>query len=241
MPYSPQLSIITAAFEVGAALWILRRGGRNRHLAASLLLLLAGYQGLEWLACATPSRLWLARLAFADVAWLPPVGILLVVRLVDSKRRWPHYLARAFMGAAGVASVAALLLPGFISGTICQAVFATYRTHAAFAYTAYGVFYDLGLLTMIFGGLWGMVRVEDPTRRAMLADFVGGSLAFVLAALMTLVAVPEARGASPSILCHYALLLAVAILHMAHREPAGIRAQPTSGDGLKLSNYQGQT
>jgi hypothetical protein len=219
MPYSPTLSVFTAAFELILAVWIWRGGG-ERAIKRPLVLmlgLLAGYQLLEVLVCQSGGSPMLSRLAFADIVWLPPVGIWLIVRLAQPASPWPARVAKALLGLTGAWTLAVLTVPDFLTVTVCQAVFATYHTDLPLMYDLYGVFYDLGLMGLVFSGLAAAAFCEDAHRRRLIATFVAGNLAFILAALMTMVTVPATRGASPSILCHYALSLAAAMGWMGWR------------------------
>src|SRR5512136_1228108 len=91
MHYSPILGIATAAFEILVALWALTGPGRRDivRITSAVLLLLAGYQLTEVLICAAdPAYGFLPRLAFIDVTWLPPLGLLLCSRLFAPRSRF---------------------------------------------------------------------------------------------------------------------------------------------------------
>jgi len=63
--------MVTAAFEIGAAVWVLRGPGRRAILrtTAAILLFLAGYQIVEVAICSVaPGYGFLPRLAFVVVA-----------------------------------------------------------------------------------------------------------------------------------------------------------------------------
>ena len=233
MPYSPTLSLFTAAFELILAVWIARGGGERvvKRALILMLALLAGYQLLEVLVCQSGGSPMLSRLAFADIVWLPPLGIWLIVRLARPASPWPRRAALATLGLAGAWSVAALTVPDFLTVTVCQAAFATYHTDLPLMYDLYGLFYDLGLMGLVFGGLAALVYCEDNARRRLIATFVAGNLAFILAALTTMLTVPATRGASPSILCHYALSLAAAMGWMGWRiqDPRPSEARDVGG------------
>ncbi|PKN54291.1 MAG: hypothetical protein CVU56_27360 [Deltaproteobacteria bacterium HGW-Deltaproteobacteria-14] len=217
--YSPALSIATAAFELGAAAWALRGPGRPEVLRplALLLVLLAGYQVAEVFVCAAPHDVFWARVAFADVVWLPPVGWLLLLRLArPERRRWGHLTAGAF-AIAGFFTVWVFADPRFVTGSVCQAVFASY-THPTLALEAYGAFYHLGLWGMIGGGIAALVHLDGPRERAHVADFLAGTVTFVVLALTTEVVYAPARDATPSIMCHYALALAIFLARVIWRE-----------------------
>ncbi len=109
MTYSPVLAMVTAAFEIAAAVWVLRGPGRRAILrtTAAILVFLAGYQIVEVAICsAAPGYGFLPRLAFMVVSWLPPLGILLVALLLGPARpsgAWVRLLhARFRLGDRGL-------------------------------------------------------------------------------------------------------------------------------------------
>jgi len=221
LAYSPTLSIATAAFELTAAAWVLRAQGRREVLrtVAATLVFLAGYQLLEVFVCHAPHETLWGRAAFADVVWLPPLGWLLLLQLSRSLRLsqgWRQATWVAF-GLAGFFSIWSFVDPDFVTGTVCQTVFATYAQPSS-AFVFYGAFYHLGLWGIIFGGLALLRRLQDPLDRAHVADFVTGNAAFVVFALTTEIVYAPSADATPSIMCHYALILAVFLTRLAWRE-----------------------
>jgi len=84
MTYDPLLSLATASFEIMATIWALRGPGRRAIVrpASTILVLLAGYQILEVVLCSGSTASGpLSQLAFINVTWLPPTGVLLATRL----------------------------------------------------------------------------------------------------------------------------------------------------------------
>lgn len=230
MEYSPALSLATGLFEVSVAAWILRRQDDRPlrvHLSA-LLLLLAGYQFLEAFICTGGGGGgYLSRVAFADVVWLPPVGISLLVLLRRPESRWPRQTARIFLGGAGLWTLIALSTPQFTTRTVCDVVFATYTHGIPWLYEGYAAFYDLGLMVLVFGGLAATATCRDHRRRVLLGAFTAGNTAFILAGLLIIHTFPSADGAAPSILCHTAISLAVSIAWMGWRlDPEEARTRP---------------
>ncbi len=217
--YSPALSLFTAAAEISIAIWAWRGEGRRDIVQplAYILLLLAGYQLAEVFVCSRPTTTIFARFAFADVIWLPPLGVYLVAMLSGSKTPKMKPLAGAFFAGAGVLTAVVLLVPEFVTRAVCEVVIAKY-SHQSGWYLVYGSFYQLGLGAMLFGGAAALATASDPIRRRHLADLQLGTLGFVLPALLTPVALPGLDGAMPSIMCHYGLVLAAFLARIVWRE-----------------------
>jgi len=217
--YSPALSIATAACELAAAAWALRGPGRREILrpVAAILVFLAGYQLIEVFVCARPDQVFWARAAFADVVWLPPLGWLVLLRLAPPRRRVWRYVTAGAFAIAGFFSIWVFADPTFVTGSVCQAVFASY-THPTLMLEAYGAFYHVGLWGMIGGGIAALTALEAKRERAHVADFLYGTVAFVVLALTTEVVYAPARDATPSIMCHYALFLALFLTRLVARE-----------------------
>ncbi len=219
--YSPLLSLATAAYEIALAARALRSPGRPavRRPIAALLLLLAGYQLLEAVACGrTAEAIWV-RLAYADVVWLPPLSLWLLVRYTRPAP-WARRLVLGSFGAAAGLVVLVFALPDFVTGTVCQAVVATYGRGTPW-FHLYGGLYELGLFTTVFWGIAALARLGDPTARAHVADLVAGTAAFMLLAFLTQVVASRWIDPSlPSLMCHYALVLAVLLGRTIRREAA---------------------
>lgn len=213
--YSPMLAIATGSFELLAAAWVLRSPGRSAILRpiAGILVFLAGYQWLEVLACGTVSDTTYARLALADVIWLPPLGVLLVSRLAaPGDRRLVWFGRGLFVMAAGLAAFI-MTDSTFVRQTVCQTVIATYKT-PGLVYQVYGAYYQFGLMAMIFGASYAMARVDDGLTRRHLSDVQMGTLGFVLPSLLTELVMPQYGSSTPSVMCHYALVLALLLTHL---------------------------
>lgn len=219
--YSPTLSILTATLEIGLAIWAFRSLGRKNILRTTglLLLVLAGYQLAEVFICAVPSRRFLAALAFADIVWLPPLGLWLLVLVTETKRQLNIRLAQSTFVMAGALSIWVLVDDSFIVGTVCQAVLATYE-HGNPFHHIYGIFYEVALGAMVVSAMLGAVQLEDRLARAHCADIQLGVLAFMVPALFTQVVWKGLDPSLPSIMCHYAIILALLLGRLIKREAA---------------------
>ncbi len=216
--YSPALAIATGLLELLAAAWTLNSPGRKSitRPAAMILILLAGYQFAEVAVCARPTTLFYSRLAFLDITWLPPMGIWLVYRLLPRSPRRLLFPAVFFTAAAAMSAWIALD-PGAITKSVCQTVTARYFHGLAFE-LAYGMFYQSGIGVLIFWPALRMAGIGDADARGHLACIQTGVLGFVLPSLFIRLLVEEPAGLLPSVMCHFAVTLAVGLVVLVHRE-----------------------
>lgn len=217
-PYSPALAIATGLLELLAAAWTLNSSGRKSILrpTAFIFILLAGYQFAEVAVCARPAALIYSRIAFLDITWLPPAGIWLVYRLLPRAPRRIFFPAVFFTAAAAMSAWIALD-PGAITRSVCQTVTARYFHGPAFE-LAYGAFYQLGMGVLIFWPALRMAGVADADARGHLACVQTGVLGFVLPSLFLRLVVKEPVGLLPSVMCHFAVTLAVGLVVLVQRE-----------------------
>jgi len=223
MGYSPILAVATAAFDLLAVGWAFatrfKPGSRGVvGTTAAILLLLAGYQIAEVAICADVAASgFLPRLAFVIVTWLPPLGLLLIAQL-RRPRSGPTYLsAYAALAAAAGIVVWIAVDRSFATASVCSAVYARYA-HAMPRFRVYAWFYWIGLAGMVAFSAYGATVCSDPRRRKQLALLFVGTLAFVVPSLVLSSFVPATRGALPSVLCHFALLLAVLLVCLVYFE-----------------------
>jgi hypothetical protein len=216
--YSPILSLVTAAVEVAAGVWALRSPGRAavRWPVAALQFVLAGYQLAEVFICAHPEDTLLARLAFVDVVWLPPMALTLLLTLSGGAGLARVGVRTAWGAAAGLAAWMAVDR-SFVVGTVCQVVLATYE-HGTPFHHLFGAFYELCLGGIVFGAAFALPRVADAIDRAHISDLQIGVLSFMVPAMLTQIVWDELDPSLPSIMCHYALLFAIMLIRMTRRE-----------------------
>lgn len=224
MDYSPGLAIATALFEIAVAVWALRGPG-NRSIirtTAGILALLASYQLIEVGICANSAAAgFLPRLAFIAVTWLPPLGLLLIAKLQQPRSRMTYGNAYSMLAAALGIVVWIALDRGFVSSSVCSALFARY-TNPMPRFILYSGFYWLGLLGMIVHSGYGVRTCHDPHRRRLLFQVFAGTLAFVVPSMIVSSYVRPVEGALPSVMCHFALIFAVFLTRLVYleRKPA---------------------
>jgi hypothetical protein len=240
MNYNPILSIATATLEVGAAVWALRGPGRKPiiYTVSSILFFLAGYQIVEAIFCTgSPVTLaFLPRLAFMIVAWLPPTGLLLVARLYPTKTRTLHYYAYAMYIFCGVLVASIAMDRAFVTATVCEIVFARY-TNPTPLYQTYGIFYQSGLMSMLLLSAYGVTICKDDHQRLLLGQVLLGSMAFIIPALVTVAVLPIAENALPSLMCHFAMLLALFLIRLVTIERRWI-TEPVMGTAIPVDTMR---
>ncbi|MGD9676026.1 MAG: hypothetical protein AB7V19_05010 [Candidatus Bipolaricaulia bacterium] len=237
MEYSPILAITTALFEVAVAAWALWGPGDRGvvRTTATILLLLAGYQIMEVAICADVHAAGiLPRLAFLDVTWLPPLGLVLVAQLYRPRSRLLHAAGRSMLAAALGIAFWIVLDPSFATASVCSAVYARY-THAMPRFTLYAGFYWVGLAGMVALSGYGAKASADPHRRRLLVQVLLGTLGFVVPAAVASWFVPTARGALPSVMCHLALILAAFLARMIVLERRQARGEESPAPASELT------
>ena len=217
--YLPALSVATGVVEVLIAIWLLRRGGRAaiQRPVIGLLLVLAGYQFIEVFACADPENTFLARLGFADVVWLPPLGVWLLIQCAAPAHAGLRKLGLALFAFSGGLAAWVMVYDDFIVGTVCSTVIATYRHGSAFHHI-YGASYELQLAGMVFGASVALSHLDDRLSRQHIADLQMGVVGFMVPAFITQIAWQGLEPSLPSIMCHYAIILAAFLARLGLRE-----------------------
>lgn len=220
--YSPVLGIITAAFELSVAAWVILFHRRNKTFlaAAGVLFFLAGYQILEVVICYGKHEdfLFLSRLAFIDVTWLPPLSILLVARLFKSRTKAVYYYAYASFVLAVLFSFWILVDFRFVSKTICEVMYSKYIYLEPY-FHIYGAFYEITQISIALVPVICMIYTDSIRDRRNLADVSIGGMIYLFSAFILAIAVPEINDkAMPSVMCHTALFYAIFIFKMMLRE-----------------------
>lgn len=229
MEYSPGLAIVTALFEITVAIWALRGPGDRSIIrtTAGILALLATYQIIEVGICANEDAAgFLPRLAFIAVTWLPPLGLLLIAKLQRPRSSLAYGSAYSMFAAAAGIVVWIVLDRGFVSSSVCGALFARY-TNPMPRFVLYSGFYWLGLAGMIVHSGYGARTCADPHGRRLLFQVFAGTLAFVLPSLVVTHYIPPANGALPSVMCHFALFLAVFLTRLIYLERRPVEDEQT--------------
>jgi len=228
------LAVVTGVLELGAAVYVffgVRSGRKNILRPVGLILLfLAGYQFAEVAVCSHMEKKIWTQLAFFDITWLPPLGLGLAARLSAPRNRWMKTAAAFDFALAAAFSVWILADPRAITKSVCELVVARYFPVAKFDF-AYALFYQASLLATIFGAAAGMAFSADLVLRKHLASLQMGLLGFLFPALaFRILSDNPSGGLMPSVMCHFAIVLAAALFVLALREKrAGASAHAQAG------------
>lgn len=219
LAYSPILAVVTGVLEIAAGVYALAGPGRKTILrpAAVILFLLAGYQFSEVLVCANPQVSAFSRLAYLIITWLPPFGLRLAVVLDERRTRVLRAANAVYFAAAAALCVWILADAGLITRSVCDVVLARYFVASPFD-VVYGVFYQSGLLWVVFGAGIGMAVAADPVLRKHLAHLQLGVLGFMFPSVAVRLLVDGRGDMLPSVMCHFALILAASIFVLVLRE-----------------------
>ena len=206
--FSPPVMIATCVIEVGLALhtlWRYKMGAVSR-LATLLLLFLATFQLAEFMVCrgVGDGLLW-SRVGFAAITTLPPLGLHLTYAVAGAKRRWllwPAYLS----GAAFLAFFS--LIGRSIDGHACLGNYVIFQIAPGFGWL-YGAYYYVWLIAALALG-WRQLRCAEQRRKhRALAGLMFGYAIFLLPTTTVNFLKPETMAAIPSVMCGFAVLLAL--------------------------------
>lgn len=213
------MGLVTGVLEVLAGVYTLSGPGRRTVLrpVAGILFLLAGYQFAEVAVCARPSALILSRLAYFVITWLPPLGLWLAAVLAARGGKVLRSLSLCYLVAACGLAVWILAVPGLITRSVCELVLTRYFPSGPFD-VVYAIFYQTGLLAIVFGSGLAIASSSDAVARKHLANLQMGILGFMFPAMAVRLIVAGRGDMLPSVMCHFAVILAVSLVGLVVRE-----------------------
>lgn len=187
-------------------LLIIRRASSQPNLPTIvfLMILLMVYQLMEFLICAGVNENIIGRVAFVSITLLPPAGHYLANQLLQSKIR-DHLVS--FVLGIGFSFYFAVL-PDSIALVDCNPFYAVYNYPQQ---TLYSIYYYLILLYAIGKVILDVLRNGNSQQSLLLLGYFG----FLLPMAVTLVFNQAFTNAIPSIMCKYAIVLAIVLTVLA--------------------------
>lgn len=207
--FSPEVMLATFLIEIILAVYTFVRYRLNivGRLSVAMLVLLAVFQAAEYNVCGGQfiEPMWAARIGFVAITLLPPLGVHLAYAIVGSKKR--PWLRPAYGAAAGF--VLLFLFAGqSLAEHVCQGNYVIFSLvpGSEWLYTIY--YYGLLAVTIWVCAKFIEVSKQQNIRRA-LGGLIIGYLAFIVPTTAANVIDAMTIEGIPSIMCGFAVLLAL--------------------------------
>jgi hypothetical protein len=208
--FSPPVMLATFLLEFGLAFYTIWRYKMTTvtRLAVIGLLSLGVFQLAEFMICGGLgwTNVEWARLGYAAITVLPPLGIHLVVAIAGKKM--PILIAAAY--ATGAAFLVFFLMAqNAVTAETCQPNYAVFNTHYASAWP-FMIYYYGWMLTGTY--LASRFSKELPKRKKALTGMAFGYMIFVLPTTVFNIIDPSTSRGIPSIMCGFAVLFAITLV-----------------------------
>jgi hypothetical protein len=208
--FSPPVMLATFFIEIIGALYVLIRYKLTpiTRLASAILVGLAVFQLAEYNVCegawGVDSLTW-ARIGYAAITLLPPLGLQLATRIAGQKQK---VLVTLGYVSAGVFAAIFLFVGHGMQSQECLGNYVIF-TIAHWALTPYAVYY-YGLLLLTIGySLQAAKAIKVKSKREALIALGIGYTAFVLPTTAANLVNPATLAGIPSIMCGFAVIMAV--------------------------------
>lgn len=210
--FSPPVMIATFAIEIVLfcyTLWRYKLSPITR-LVALILVFLAGFQLAEFMVCegSPNAAMQWSRFGFAAITMLPSLGLHLALTLTKVKRR-ARWLVLTY-GAAGAFIGYFLLAAGSLSGHACTGNYVIFQLGEGS-----GWLYSLYYYGLLAAGLWvgwrGLQHERIKKLRRAIIGLMAGYAAFIVPTAAVNLVNPDTIRAIPSIMCGFAVLLALVL------------------------------
>lgn len=206
--FSPPVMLATFIIEVALAMYVVWRYKLNRvsRIGASMLICLAVFQLAEYMVCGglgVDSNTW-ARLGYASITALPALGVHLAYALAGVSNKLvvggSYAVATGFIGYF-------LLATDVFTGSQCMGNYVIFQlgSVASQAYTLY--YYGLLLLGIALCATLSR-RAVSKRKHALLA-FMAGYILFMVPTTVVNTIDPSTIAGIPSIMCGFAVVLAL--------------------------------
>lgn len=203
--------IVTFALEVLLALYTVWRykWGTVTRLAVALFVFLAIFQLAEFWVCrgiGGGALLW-SRVGFVSITMLPPLGIHLVYAIAGVRRR--PLLLPAYAAAAGFIGFFAFMGRS-LDGHACQGNYVIFQVASGLG-GLFGLYYYV-LLAITLGLGWYFIRhIKEKKVKKALTGLMLGYAVFLIPTITVNFLHPETLSAIPSVMCGFAILLALVL------------------------------
>ena len=232
--FSPPVMLATIIIEVLLLAYTLWRYKLDRvtRLVAAMLGLLAIFQLAEYMVCGglgVTGDMW-ARLGYGAITLLPPVGIHLSYTLAG-RSNWP-VIGASYALAAGFAGYF-LFATNVFAGSQCTGNYVVFQL-GAFSSELYTLYY-YGLLLLGVGlSLRFAHTVASQKVKRTLMTFTLGYVLFMLPTTIMNTIDSATIAGIPSIMCGFAVMLALVVVFWVLPQAAAVRGAVPSGRRRQL-------
>lgn len=181
------------------------------RLVALILLNLAIFQAVEYMVCegafGFDSLIW-ARTGYAAITILPPLGLHLGMSLAS---RYDKTLLAAAYGSAAVFCYLFLFIGQGMNAPACYGNYVIFN-NAPWLTTLHTIYYFVWAVAGIWFGLWQAAKTKKLHTKAALRWLVAGYAAFIIPTAAVSIIKPATLHAIPSVMCGFALVLAILLV-----------------------------
>lgn len=185
------------------------------------MMLLGGYQLSEFLLCVTPfTELW-TKVGFVIYTFLPAVALHSVLFRLNKKLT---AMRLAFVYAVPIFTVLAASIPGLmVAQAMCETIFVTAHIFQAtdlgyFTFWVYCIYYAGFIIAASVISINAYIMMKNKNDRNLFLYYPAAVALMTIPTFIFLVVFPHFGLRFPSILCHFALLLAAIVFTGVRRE-----------------------
>lgn len=208
--FSPPVMLATFLIEFGLAFYVIWRYKLTTvsRLVTVTLLLLGTFQLAEYMICGGLglTHIEWARLGYISITFMPAVGLHLVMTI--AKHKSSALLAAAY-GSATAYAIYFATAGSAVMGTVCAANYAVFKVDDIGSYV-YAIFYYGWLL--FAAGLAARSARKNAKNATTLRWMVAGYAVFIVPTTFANIVDPSTIAGIPSIMCGFAVLLAIILV-----------------------------
>ncbi len=204
------ISLLIACIELILLINLFIHAEKNKvnKMAMLLILLLMIYQSLEFLTCHfNLQSSFLPYLAFADISFLPPLGLVYTLRLFDYKSK---YFSLFFLPAVSFLIYYSLVIEKF-AVTSCAVFYASYNYPLG---DLYGFFYYVLVIAVIVILVLNIFKSSGKKEKfafLILSAHILMAVPVITAFVLASINKPSALDIIESVMCKFAFAYAIAL------------------------------
>ena len=210
--FSPPVMVATFLIEIIGALFVLYRYKANKasRLVVALLLCLGAFQLAEYYVCTNSAQAVMsARFGFVAITLLPVLGLHLMYALTNNISN-KNYTRFIYVLALFI-SVYFLMAPQVFDSYQCTGNYVIFQIGRNLT-MVYGVYYFGLLAQSILTGVYYLRSKESDINKLAVKWFIAGYFFFIVPVAFLNVLHPNTGQAIPSILCGFAVSLALVLV-----------------------------